>query len=605
MRKSLVGAQLLLMRAIGTRKLQQALDSRSDSLQAEVTHRLQVNTAEFRDVVEALRSSTEEDLQEVRRGLERHERLLAARLDLLQQTIDHVQANLSELMSQEGGRARSLHERGETLDNNIRGIQTSLERLDSIERDIGAQAALGLTVMQSQRPIPSESWERSDRTQGSPRWLPPRRPTTIKRTFSDLVPLEWRRAVRPFASLSPWKRTSTGRDIVMLVVSALRIDPRVEREARALASAGWTIIVIAPDLSQPPAADQPLDWGADVRFHLLPLNTAGYVMNAPWLVSDAMYVAAVGYKPFAYHCHDLTAMLIGLRAARHNAARFVCDHHEWYSENVTWNGSTSQWERHEPMKRLLFRWVERQVLRLADCNITVNESIARELEALGRRPSGSVRVLRNIPALNASPTRPYPPLKQQLGLSPDSFVVMYQGGTGPTRLLEPVIRALAYAPKVTFVIRGPSLDLFGEGYRAVARAAGVEDRLVLADPVPSRDVVAAARGTDVGLWSLPNLSRNFYMALPNKIFEYLAAGLPLLVADFPEAARIAEGLGVGLAFDPYDPASIAVQMNRFAEDATFLAARRAAVPVALETLDAAREWDRLCDIYGMLGKSSS
>ncbi len=57
---------------------------------------------------------------------------------------------------------------------------------------------------------------------------------------------------------------------------------------------------------------------------------------------------------------------------------------------------------------------------------------------------------------------------------------------------------------------------------------------------------------------------------------------------------------MGLAFDPYDPASIAVQMNRFAEDPDFLAARRAAVPVALETLDADREWDRLCDIYAAL-----
>ena len=390
----------------------------------------------------------------------------------------------------------------------------------------------------------------------------------------------------------------------MLVVSALRIDPRVEREARALASAGWTVTVVAPDLSQPPAAVQPLDWGPNVRFHLLPIAASAYVMASPWLVSDAMYVAAMSHRPFAYHCHDLTAMLIGLRAARDSGARLICDHHEWYSENVTWNDDSGTWEPHEPRKRLLFQWVERHTLRLADRSITVNRSIARELETFGRLPRGSVAVVRNIPALEASPTRAYPPLKQQLGLSPDAFVVMYQGGTGPARMLEPVIRALTFAPKVTLVIRGPSLDLFGDGYRSVAREAGVEDRLVLADPVPSRDVVVAARGADVGLWTLPRLSRNFYLALPNKIFEYLAAGLPLLVAAFPEASHIATGLNVGLAFDPYDPASIAVGMNRFADDPTFLDERRAAVPAALSALDAGREWDRLRDLYADLASHS-
>ncbi len=569
MKDSLVSAQRLLMRAIGTRKLQEGLTTQFDAVRQETAA---------------------------------HGRSLGTRIDALQRSLEEVRAALADLSSQEGGRARALHDRGETLDNDIRGIRASLDRLEAAERSGPEETAP--PQVRVKRPAP-QCDEGATVLRAKPmdrrgRWRRPRPPKVVSRTFGDLVPLDWRRAIRPFLVFEPWERTSTGAEIVMLVVSALRIDPRVEREARALASAGWSVIVIAPDLSQPPAADQALDWGPSVRFHLLPLATSGYVMTAPWLVSNAMYVAAMGYKPFAYHCHDLTVALIGLRAARDKGARLVCDFHEWYSENVTFNDVSGAWEPHEPRKRLLFRWAERLILKLADRVITVNHSIARELEWLCGRAAGTVDVLRNIPPLNASPTRNYPPLKQQLGLPPDTFVVMYQGGTGPARMLEPVIKALAFAPKVTFVIRGPSLDLFGDHYRAVAREAGVESRLILADPVPSRDVVAAAFGTDVGLWSLPNLSRNFYLALPNKIFEYLAAGLPLLVADFPEAVRIAEGLDVGLAFDPYDPASIAVQMNRFAEDPDFLAARRAAVPVALETLDAGREWDRLCDIYAAL-----
>ncbi len=142
--------------------------------------------------------------------------------------------------------------------------------------------------------------------------------------------------------------------------------------------------------------------------------------------------------------------------------------------------------------------------------------------------------------------------------------------------------------------------MFGEGYRAVARSAGAEDRLILLPPVPSADVVKAAIGADAGIWTLPNLSKNFYYALPNKIFEYLASGLPVLAANFPEARKMVENNGVGLCFDPYDPRSIAAQINRMAEDPALLRSFREAIGGALEKMDAGGEWQKLVAIYGAL-----
>jgi len=381
----------------------------------------------------------------------------------------------------------------------------------------------------------------------------------------------------------------------MLVVSDLRIDPRVERAARALVGRGFRLTIIFPDLTPAPFSEKPVNWGPNVMFKPAPSGAASFQLTFPWLLSDELLALAVEEKAFAYHCHDLNTALVGLAASRRTGARLVCDFHEWFSENVSWNLRRKCYVPHPLLKRAVYKWAERLMLRQADAVITVNQSIARELEAMVGAPCGRVDVVRNIPPLAAKPTRAYPPLKAQLGVAQNRFVVLYQGGTGPTRLLEPVIEALSMAPKVTFVIRGPSLDLFGVGYRALAERVGVQDRLILADPVPSRDVVAAARGADAGLWTLPNLSRNFYLALPNKVFEYLAAGLPLLVANFPEATRIAKG--VGLTFDPYDPNSIAAQMNRLAEDPTLAARCRAAVPGVLASLDATTEWNRLAGIY--------
>jgi glycosyltransferase involved in cell wall biosynthesis len=389
------------------------------------------------------------------------------------------------------------------------------------------------------------------------------------------------------------------REIVMLVVSDLRIDPRVERAARAAVAAGYRVKVIWPEPVPPYHAEQSIDWGPGISFRPLAPEHASFAMAFPWVFGQGMLDAACEERPFAFHCHDLTTAMIGLTAARKAGAYCVCDFHEWYSENASWDIRSASWKAHRPFKRHFFRAVERLVMSRADAVITVCDSIARELsETLSpeRRP---VTVIRNIPPLERSGTA-YRPLREELGLKPGQFLLLWQGGTGPTRMIEPIIRALAYSPKTVFVIRGPSLDLFGEGYRAEARAAGVADRLILLAPVRSNEVVSAAVGADAGIWTLPNLSKNFYYALPNKIFEYLASGLPVLAAYYPEARKLVEGNGVGLCFDPYDRRSIAAQINRMAEDPALLRSFREAVPRALENMNAAREWEKLIALYGAL-----
>jgi len=96
---------------------------------------------------------------------------------------------------------------------------------------------------------------------------------------------------------------------------------------------------------------------------------------------------------------------------------------------------------------------------------------------------------------------------------------------------------------------------------------------------------------------------NFYYALPNKIFEYLAAGLPVLVANYPEAARIAEGEEVGLSFDPDDPCSIAEKINRLQGDRAYYERLRDNVPKVIACYDADGEWRKLIALYETLTTS--
>jgi len=229
--------------------------------------------------------------------------------------------------------------------------------------------------------------------------------------------------------------------------------------------------------------------------------------------------------------------------------------------------------------------------------ITVCDSIADDLRTpryLSKRP---VRVIRNIPETARSDAGSWPSVKEEIAVPDETFVMLWQGGVGPTRLIEPIIEAVGLVDGVVFVIRGPVIERFQDDYYAIAERSGAGGRVFCVPPVPSEQVVAAARSADLGVWSLPNLSRNFYYSLPNKIFEYLGAGLPIIGANFPEVRKIIEGYGVGVTFDPYDPRSIADAVMRFAKDPNFAAHCRANIERANAELDVDTEWKKLVDLY--------
>jgi glycosyltransferase involved in cell wall biosynthesis len=386
--------------------------------------------------------------------------------------------------------------------------------------------------------------------------------------------------------------------VVMLVISEVWRDPRVEREARSLAAAGFRVKIVYPDFFSAVLGLGPLDWGEGIEFRPLPGHLWHFIGSFPYLLGGEFLKAVEGERPFAFHAHDLSTALIALAAARTAGAHCVCDFHEWYSENVTWSARHGRYLPHPWLKKLVYRLGELLVMQRASAVVTVCDSIADELRSGRYGTRRKVHVIRNIPPLSQSAAPAgRPTVRDEIGAAATSFVVLWQGGVGPTRLIEPIIEAFELIPRGILVIRGPAIEEFGSGYLELARAHGCGSRVFCLPPVPSRDVVAAAAGADAGIWSLPNLCKNFYYALPNKVFEYLAAGLPVLAADYPEVQRLVRRYEIGLSFDPYDPASIAAQVNRMIDEPGLVARLRANTPAALADMQADREWNKLVRVY--------
>jgi glycosyltransferase involved in cell wall biosynthesis len=388
---------------------------------------------------------------------------------------------------------------------------------------------------------------------------------------------------------------ASGPQIVMVIWGHLPTDPRVEREARALAAHGFHVKVLCPEWSPPSPAP---DWGPGIEIRLLDHSVVAPMAQFPWLLSRGILKAALEENPWAYHAHDLHAVLPVLYAAACKGVPCVCDFHEWYSENVSYNARTQAYGPHPWLKRWLFRAVEKLALRSASRMVTVCDSIAGELAQM-YAPAVPVAVVRNIPPIDplVAASAPAIDIRRALSIPAEKAIVLYQGGVGPSRGLEPLIAAMGLVQHAVLVIRGPGMETHREQYLRLADQSGASGRVFCLPPVISQRCVVEAKAADLGYWTLMPICKNFTYALPNKVFEYLAAGLPLVCAHHPEVARIINGFDVGRCFDPEDPRSIAAAIDQLAGDAAARQRCRANIGRALAELQAEREWLKLVDLY--------
>jgi glycosyltransferase involved in cell wall biosynthesis len=111
---------------------------------------------------------------------------------------------------------------------------------------------------------------------------------------------------------------------------------------------------------------------------------------------------------------------------------------------------------------------------------------------------------------------------------------------------------------------------------------------------------AVLADADVGLALIEPACLSYEMTLPNKLYEYVAAGLPVLSSDVPVLAREVRAHGVGAVADPADPAAVAAALRSLLEPEANARCRAAAVRLAAETVWE-RENEKLAAVYGAAG----
>jgi glycosyltransferase involved in cell wall biosynthesis len=153
--------------------------------------------------------------------------------------------------------------------------------------------------------------------------------------------------------------------------------------------------------------------------------------------------------------------------------------------------------------------------------------------------------------------------------------------------LDDLLEAIRLAPQASLTLRIARAD--PAPLRERIAAAGLADRVDVRDPVPPEQAVAALAGHDVGVVFDRPVTRNAELSLPNKLFEYLMAGLAVVAPKLP-GLDLVEREELGLTYAPGRPADLAARLEELAGDRDRLEAFRAnARSAAVERYNAAAQ----------------
>ncbi|MFK7973952.1 MAG: glycosyltransferase [Rickettsiaceae bacterium] len=367
--------------------------------------------------------------------------------------------------------------------------------------------------------------------------------------------------------------------MVVMLTTDTNIDRRIIQEADSLESVGWEVIIIAM-----PKAVKPLS-GGDKRIVRLPFYPKIYKNNSKLLllwvyrwINKCMPLSAKvrslmrkvtwlaladieefylsifrdvvdQYKPSVFIAHDLPTLPAAFYAASKCNAKVVYDNHELYTEQEFSNLEKSKWKK-----------LEQKYIKNCDSVITVNNLIAQELQT---RYSLSDKV---YVISNALPYRDVVNVQnkifhQKFGLNDQDKVVLFQGGLSPNRNLEQLVQAMS-------CVRNPLLHLVILGNGPLERLLedltikyNITNKVHFHPAVKQEELIKYTSCADIGIIPYQAVCLNNYYCTPNKLFEFIAAEIPILSSNLPAIEEVLNKFKIGLATDLGSAAQISKMLD--------------------------------------------
>jgi glycosyltransferase involved in cell wall biosynthesis len=285
---------------------------------------------------------------------------------------------------------------------------------------------------------------------------------------------------------------------------------------------------------------------------------------APASAAFWKYLRTLPEKPDVVHCNDLDTLLVGVLAKRRYGCRLVYDAHEFYPLS-------------DPHGRWLdigiFSLIERVLIRQADAVVTVNPPLAKAM-------SDAYGLDRVYSVPNAEPwvdRRPACPAPGEIGnLARGRVKFLFQGRFTPGRGIDELIDGWAGvdAGRAVLFLRGPDNIWRQAAIERAARLGLLGRSIYFLDAVAEDELVSAAAETDVGVIPYKPVILNDRLSCPNKLSQYLHAGLMVLANDLPYVRSVLREAQAGAFYSSAEPQTLAEAVRRLVENPELLARGR-------------------------------
>ncbi len=336
--------------------------------------------------------------------------------------------------------------------------------------------------------------------------------------------------------------------ITISVTNDLSNDQRVHKMCTSLAAMGWSVCLVGRLLPN----SAPLQRSYETKRLKL------------WFNRGPLFYAEMNLRLFLFlflskshilHSNDLDTLLPNFLVSKLRSIPLIYDTHEYFLGVP------------EIQNKVLVKWIwkkiESSIFPRLQHVFTVNESIANLYESdYGLRPV----VVRNIPTRTSD--LPEAEDRKKFGWQPTDFIFINQGtGINVDRGMEEFLEAMKTLP---YEIK---LIIVGKGDVVPALKKKSEDtnlycRIQFIDPVPYEQMLRFTAMADVGLSLDKDTNINYRFSLPNKLFDYIRMGRPILASNLIEVAQVVEGWNLGQLIKSHSVEDISTAVLKMKEEGT-------------------------------------
>ena len=377
------------------------------------------------------------------------------------------------------------------------------------------------------------------------------------------------------------EKTYSGK-IIVSVTNDLATDNRVDKVCTFLASAGFEVLLVGRRLS----GSLPLEKRIYATRRIRLLFTQGPLFYAEYNLR--LFLLLLFSKSDIFLANDLDTLLANYVASGIRKKILVFDSHEYFTgvpELV-----------HRPRVQHIWKSIEKRIVPKIKYAYTVCDSIA----GLYKSEYGtSFGVVRNIPYPHEKGVN----IPEEKKIKTNKKIILYQGAVNIARGLPQVISAMEYLDNALLVIVGTG-DILEE-IKKQASELKLADKVIFTGRVPAGEVIYYTTQADLGLSVEEDVGLNYRYALPNKLFDYIAAKVPVVVSNLPEMAKLVNHYQVGTIINSNEPHALAKQLEEALNNEQLRKTWKANLEKAAKELTWKNEEKVLKQIFTMIAESSA